>query len=729
MKLSYNWLGDYIDLSDIEAKEVMRRLTLTSCEIESVSEDFSYLEDVHVARIISIEKHPNADKLNICKVQSRSNELQIICGASNVKLDMLVALAPIGTKLIKTEEASQNSNILEIRKAKIRGIESFGMICSANELGLSMISDPFCSTIDGVLDLSLLAHTLEKTGLFDLSDLKLGRALNDIFPLKDFIFDVDNKSITHRADLWSHFGFAREISAIFNKSLRYDPLDYKPKQTNNRLSKKAIHIEKGAALAYHGISLSNIAIKPAPLWMQCRLLSIGQRPINNVVDVSNYIMFDIGQPNHAFDACNFKEDSISICLAKKNLKNQSFTALDEIERDIPPESILIYDGLPEKSQLIALGGVIGGLSSGISQDTNEIFIESATFPRSNIRKTISNLNLRTDAAQRFEKGQDPAQVIPALYRFSQLLKESCPDLQTGLLCGSTIEKAKNNKISIDLTFIQKRLGFAISNKKVESILEALGFKLVSSISKSKLKEEQISFSITVPTYRSQYDVSIAEDIVEELGRFYGYDNIAPVAPYQELKPAIINSKSQLLRQIRDYLVFSLECNETYNYSFVPAKYNLFWNKQSIPLKNPTPEHRDELRLSLLPGLLEQANSNQHRFNELRLFEIGHIYWQNKTTDFKNQIRSDNSNPNDNHEEEIRLAFVYMSEQNFTNTNALNGEALPMLSLLLYLRQKMEAFFSIILKNNFRCVSLAEDNINSEVMEEYLPVDMTLSQRA
>ena len=548
MKLSYNWLKDYLDLSQISPSNIAEGLTLSTCEVEAFCESFAYLDEIQLARVLSIEKHPNADRLNLCRVKSSRGELQIVCGADNVRPNMLAALAPVGAKLPLREKNTElldseknRESSCKVRKAKIRGLESFGMLCSAEELGLERISirplDPSAEKLGnhlkGILDIEKdFAFSIsgdspssqrkedKETSLLgvDLGTLKIGTPLSQLFPLKDFIFDLDNKSITHRPDLWSHFGFARELSAIFHLPLHLNPLDLRPSRVEKNLFQKSIHVQKGAALAYYGLPLGGVQVQASPLWMQARLINIGQRPINNIVDTSNYVMYDVGQPNHAFDASQLKEKSISLVLNHQGLKCKSFTTLDGEERRLSEQSILILDGSPEKGiSPIALGGVMGGLASRVQENTRELFVESATFPREQIRRMIKALGLRTDSAQRFEKGLDPSQASPALYRFAQLLKQSCPKLRVGQICGRNYDNVTQKKIPIHLAFIQSRLGFPMAASRVQEILESLGFgvdrkgKKVSPKNKKTLKEkgleeEEVRFEITVPRYRSQYDI-------------------------------------------------------------------------------------------------------------------------------------------------------------------------------------------------------------------------------
>ena len=714
MKLSYNWLNDYLDLSKITPSKIADALSLSTCEVESFYQSFPHLDDIQLAQVLTVEKHPNADRLSLCRVKSGQGEAQIVCGAPNVSPNMFAALAPVGAKLPPKETGG---NFWEVRKAKIRGVESFGMLCSASELGIEQILSSTESQSDTEKAVDKQKGILDWEQL-DSSSLKIGSPISQLLPLKDFIFDIDNKSITHRPDLWSHFGFARELSAIFHLPLRFDPLDLKPKKTEQTLPIKSINIAKGAALAYYGLSIGEVELKPTPLWMQARLINIGQGPINNIVDTSNYVMYDVGQPNHAFDARQLKEKSISVVLNNQDLKIESFTTLDGEERKLPKESILILDGPAEKKRAVALGGIMGGLASRVQDDTEELFVESATFPREYIRRSITALGLRTDSAQRFEKGQDPAQAAPALYRFAQLLKQSCPNLKIGPICGQMSVAPKKNKIVTDLAFIQSRLGFAISTRAVREILESLGFtvqvketktsqKKAGTISKKPIGATEFSFKITAPTYRSQYDLSIAEDIVEELGRLHGYDNIQAQAPSAHLTSQLPHPRIQIFRKLREYFAYSMNFNETYNYSFSTSKHNQFWNKQALCLQNPVFDHKKELRLSLLPGLLEQAALNQDRFLEVRLFEAGRVYWQ----------ASENTN-----EESQHLACVFLPTYHPASKDTGKEQlSLPMQEALLHMRQKMEALLQSFLGSDFCCIQmpLSNENFNENTLQDYL----------
>ncbi len=644
MKLSLNWLNDFIDLSGISAQEIAEKLTLSTCEVEDWKEVYSHLNRVVLAQVATVEQHPNADRLKLCRVKYRRKNFSVVCGATNVRPGMLAAFAPVGTLLPGGGEP------LKIRQAVIRGVTSEGMLCSAAELELEQVF-PGDGLDNSIVDMGsfawdenipdhITAHnaTAHNAATRNVaahnattrsSSLLLGSPLGDILPLVDTIFEVDNKSLTHRPDLWSHFGFARELAAIFERQLRFNPLE-QSYPTDRKLPRRNIHIQKGAALAYFGLHASGIEVGRSPFWMQARLINVGQRPINNVVDASNYLMFESGQPNHAFDTRSLRGKSLSVALTSKPASIPNFISLDGAKYSLQPGTVVISDGPLSKKRIVALGGVIGGIDSGVKADTTQLFIESATFPRQHIRRAIVNLGLRTEAARRFEKGQDPAMAKPALFRLAQLLKMSCPALKVGVPTGAMPQRAARNRIRVGLDFLQKRLGFAISAAEVENVLTRLQFRIQSDLplpnvrrGEYKRREYNLTFRITAPSFRSQYDITRAEDIVEELGRLYLYDNIQPTAPPAVLHTIPADEEGKLVRFICEYLVQAGGFNEVYNYSFISQEDNqLFKEGEPIELQNPLSAYKKELRLSQLPGLLRQIALNQDRYDEVRLFECG-----------------------------------------------------------------------------------------------------------
>ena len=648
MKLSLNWINEFVELKGISTEQLVKSLTLATCEVEDVLKPFGDLESLLVARIESFEKHPDADRLNICKVFDGKNTLQVICGAPNVRAGIHVMLAPVGATI---------GEGLHIEKRKIRGVESSGMICAPAEVGLELLFPDR----EGILILDdeslLLKEGLRKPEKF------IGKSVAALMDLNDTVLDIDNKSITHRPDLWCHFGFAREIAAIFRKSLKQNPLLVAAPKADKSVAVPTIKIRNQAALGYSGLSVDNVAVGPSPLWLKGRLAAVGQKSINSIVDASNFVMLELAQPNHAFDRDRIA-DTIAIDCSKKVNKVET---LDGETTEVPENSILILSE-GKKSEAVAVGGIIGGSASAISDSTTRIFLESATFPRELIRRTLSRLPLRTDSAVRFEKGQDPAKMIPALYRLSEIIGALNPDAKFSKVVSDGDTKGKQNRIKISLSFVQQRLGFAIKPEEVQDTLERLHFEVsgpglnssgkkpgkpsgeknssgkaaktssrkanaqskkdVARATKKSNQESpssELEFSITAPTFRSQYDVSIPEDIIEELGRIYGYDNIPPLPPSPALIAIPENEKRSLEQRWKQSLIRGGAFYESMGYSFCSEEENNPFGGPGLRILNPVNATQGRMRLSQIPGLVKQAASNQNRFDSVRLFELGRIF--------------------------------------------------------------------------------------------------------
>lgn len=589
MKLSLNWLSDYVELSDVDLAELCNRITLSTCEIEEVLPAFPGIETIVAARIESTRKHPEADRLQLCTIKAGKFSGEIVCGAPNARPGILVPFAGVGSKI-----PGKDGSGLVIARAKIRGIESEGMLCAAGELGLEKIFGG-----EGLLEL-------------DDSQIAPGQKLTHLVS-QDTVLTIDNKSITNRPDLWCHFGFARELSAILRKKLKKDPLVSKAKFKTTAASRQ-IHIEKGAALAYFGAVCDHVEVRETPLWMRVRLAAVGQKSINNIVDASNYVMLELGQPNHAFDLSAIQEDTVTVASAKShNVKK--FKTLDGVDRDVPEEAVFIFDGTGKTARPVALGGIMGGEDSAIRPVTKQIFLESATFPRETIRRTLKKIDLRTDSAMRFEKGQDPCKAEPAVLRIAELLKETCPNLALGRVNGPPV-KPVHSKIQVTLAFLRERLGFDIAKKEVEQTLTWLGFDVKSDEAGKK-------FTVKAPTWRSQYDITIPEDIVEELGRIHGYDHIAPKPAPVPVLGRTLDFPRLLDRSLRDFLA-ARGFTETMNYSFCLQEDNQVFGHAGIGIRNPV-SGLTHLRISLVPGLLRQAALNQHRYADVSLFEASRVY--------------------------------------------------------------------------------------------------------
>lgn len=592
MKLSYNWLSEFIDLSQMKIAELADLLTMKTCEVDGYHEARPDLENFQVALVKKVTKHPNAEKLRICEVFDGKQSVQVVTGAPNVEENKKYPLAPVGVTM---------PGGLEIKPAKLRGVDSNGMLCSAGELDL----ESFMFNMNGPED-----------GLFTLPDeMEAGESIRNAFCLNDFILDIDNKSITHRPDLWSHFGFAREIASLTGLPLKSTP-DYKVKEDDSvdaRLGKVGCKIEGKAAIVYSGANLENIRIVPSPIQTQARLYLAGMRPINNVVDISNYVMLEIGQPNHAFDRGKIA-NSIEVEFSTGKEKLQ---LLDDRNLEVPKGLVLIKNG----GSPVALAGVMGGKSSEVDNGTVSLFLESATFHRKDIRKAVATTGIRTESSQRFEKGQNPENSFMAIGRFAVLLEKTCPELKLGKIYSNRTEEFRENKIETSVSFIKQKLGTVdLDERKIESILTSLGMKCHFS---------QDKLTVEVPVYRSYFDLEIEEDLVEEIGRVIGYNQVQPEPLFVSCTvPAYYNQQRAFEHELRNLMAKSYQFTEVYNYAFQSKdeiELDQRYSAEAVKLKNPIHQELDFMRTSPLTGLLGNIVTASKRFRELRYFELERIF--------------------------------------------------------------------------------------------------------
>ena len=614
MNISYNWINDYIDLTDIPIKELSDILTMKTCEVEGYEPFRPHLENIVVGLVEEIQPHPDADKLQVCKVSDGKNSYQIVCGARNVKVGKKYPVAKIGATL---------PGGMVIKEAKLRGVESSGMLCSSTELLINdMVIQPGEDPDAGLLTLP--------------DDFPLGENLRKVLHLDDYIIEIDNKSVTHRPDLWGHFGIARELSSLLDKPLKANPLEVskdiisEDPSIDTSLKKPTVDIKDSSAIAYSSALLSGVSIGPSSLRMQARLLAAGMRPINNVVDVSNFVMLEMAQPNHAFDR-DFIKDHIEVSYSKASEK---LTLLDSKELTLPEGIVLIRDG--EKP--VALAGVMGGEHTEVNDKTENVFLESATFHRSDIRATISKTSVRTEASQRFEKGQDPENAKRAIYRFAELLHETCPDLKMGAVDLVETEKPKQNIIKTKISYIRERLGdVEATPEKMIQILNSLGMKC---------ETDNDDITITVPVYRSYYDITIAEDIIEEIGRVIGYRKVNPQPLYVSCEvPKFKNRVRELEHDLREVMSGAYHFTEVYNYafhSFSDVERDQRYANKAIKLKNSVNKDLEYMRISPLPSLLHNIAQNYKERPELRFYEIERIFIPNEGTKKEEALPSEKS---------------------------------------------------------------------------------------
>ena len=601
MNISLKWLKNYVDIpNELSAEELAEKITMSIVEVDNFHRQADNLENIIVGQIKKINKHPNADKLKVCDVSAgKKGSFKVVCGGNNLKEDMMITLAMVGAKV----RWHGKDDLVVLEKAKIRGVESEGMICAAEEIGL-----PSKYVIEGgIADL-------------DIEKSQVGQDIVSALNLNDIIFEIDNKSLTNRPDLWSHYGIARDLSALLN--VRFKSLIFSSKFKIKKKHKLDINIkDKVACQRYMGVIMDNIEVGHSPEWLANGLEKVGIRSINNIVDITNFVMMELGQPMHAFDIREIKNEKI---IVQKAQKGEKFITLDGEERKLNQDDLLICDS----QRAVALAGIMGGLNSEIKNDTKSILIEVANFEPIGIRKTSARLGLRTDSSTRFEKGLDPNLAQEAMMRTIELIQQLNVN---SFVASKVIDKdySKKEKIVIDLDFdfINKKIGEKLPAKTIINILKKLNFGV---------KEKKNRLEISVPSYRSTGDITIPEDLIEEISRIYGYDNIKIQAPKIRLSANHQDKILDLEKKLKDFISLALGYDEVYNYSMVSEDdiLKVFGQPDDyIGIVNPVSKNLKYLRNDLFLNLLKNVQDNLRYFNNFKLFEIGRIF-QKKEGDFK-----------------------------------------------------------------------------------------------
>ncbi|MHB9029989.1 MAG: phenylalanine--tRNA ligase subunit beta [Candidatus Latescibacterota bacterium] len=583
MKLSLEWLGQYVKLPDLSPREIAHKLTMATAEVEGVETVERAVKGIVVGEIIESTPMSGAEgkTLNIVTVNAGREVFQTVCGAPNVMKGMKSAFAAPGSKIADGHT---------IREQMIFGRLSRGILCSPKELGWGE------------------SHA----GVFAFPDsLEAGMELAEIVPETDHIIEIDNKSITHRPDLWGHYGFSRELAAIFGRELQ--PLALMDSAEGSGLPAFPLRItDPEGCPGYCCLDIDNLHAAFAPVRMQYRLLSVGLRPINLLVDLTNYIMLELGQPMHAFDGERVRD----VIVAPFGTQG-TFRTLDSVERKMNSEDLMICD----HAGPIALAGIMGGEESEIKDNTSRVLLESANFHPARIRRTSLRLGLRTDAGARFEKGQPPYHMALSIRRFVQLLREAGqqPLLRSQLTCaGETGEKGR--PLSIRKEVIGRSIGMPVSDDQVCRILDSLGFEC---------RAEGELFQVVIPPHRSVRDVSIPRDIVEEVARIYGYDNITPAMPDIRMRPYVFNRERQKQHKIRRLLSQAKGFVEVHTYGWYDEVWlkRIGYNpKETFRLANPAAENSVRMRRNLLPNLLSLVETNAVHRDSFSLYEVGSVFF-------------------------------------------------------------------------------------------------------
>lgn len=580
MLVSYNWLKQYTNVED-NANALAEKITRGGIEVEGVEYLAEEISNVVVGYVVSKEKHPDAEKLNVCQVNVGEEEtLQIVCGAPNVDAGQYVIVAKVGAKLPG----------IKIKKAKLRGVESQGMICSLAELGLSKSVVP--------------KNYQEGIYVFE-TEQELGSDVVEVLGLNDYILDL---SITpNRADALSMRGLTYELGALYNNKVDFKDVE---KEENYEATSLQVAIESDSCRNYVGQVVKNVEVKSSPLWLQTRLMNSGIRPINNIVDITNYVLLEFGQPMHAFDK-DLVGDKIVVRDAKEG---EVLETLDGEERKLQTTDLVITDG----TRAIALGGVMGGKNTEVSEETKNIILESAYFNPTSVRRTSAAHGLRSDSSARFEKGIDPNMQKAALARAVELILELCPNAVVESPVG-VVNKEEEKVVEITTSYINNYLGITLSTEEIVAILEGLSFRV-------EVTGENLV--VKVPTRRP--DISIKQDLVEEVIRIYGYDNLASTLPkFSKTTKGGLTYSQRMVRDLRAVYA-SLGFNDTINYSLVSEEeatgYTLE-NHHKVRLLMPMTETHSTLRQSLVPGLLNTVQYNVARKQkDLKLLEIGRVFF-------------------------------------------------------------------------------------------------------
>ena len=591
MKVSLNWIRDYVQLpADADLKKLAYDLTMSTVEVEDATDLGASFHDMVVGVINTIEQHPNADKLKVCKTDIGGRVEDIVCGGSNLREGMKVAVALPGAMCKWHGEG----DLVEIKKSKLRGVDSYGMICGAVEIGLAD-----------------LFPTKEEAHILDLSDFDApaGTPLADALDLNDIILEIDNKSMTNRPDLWGHYGIAREIAALYDL-----PMTQFPHFDRNVENTSGFHVtveDAERCPRMTGTQIENVCVKPAPYWMQVRIWKTGMRPINALVDITNYVMLATGQPSHAYDS-----DHIAGHIIVRRAKaGETLTLLNGKELPLSTDDLTIADD----AGIVGLAGVMGGAKDSILPTTSKVILEIANFQAAGIRRTALRYDNRTEASARYEKAIDPERCDQALDLSMQLFSDLYPEMKVTGLVDEYPRHLKPAEIDVPLSWLERRLGKRLSPDEIKHKMELLGYSITFNGD---------NMHVVVPTWRSTGDVSIQADIMEEVARMYGYENFEAEPITTTFDGAINQLDKDLERRIKEYLAIRCGMQEIFTYPWMEESYvNAVLQSTEGILSLSTPPSPAErfVRSSLLPNLCKAVVKNERYFDEFSIFETAQVF--------------------------------------------------------------------------------------------------------
>jgi phenylalanyl-tRNA synthetase beta chain len=591
MKLSLEWLREYVALPpDLGPKQLAETLTMATVEVEQAIDLSSQFDDMVVGVVESLEPHPDADRLRVaqCRV-GRSHLEQIVCGAVNVTPGMKVAVASPGAAVRRPGEQGP----VVIQPTRIRGVESVGMMCAASEIGLEELFPP--GRDRDIVDLS---------GLPCVAGDRLAEAIG----FHDLVLEIDNKSLTNRPDLWGHYGIARELAVLYTLPLKELPRFTAPSDADGIV----VRIEDPERCRrYTATRVAGVVVTEAPFWMRSRLARVGQRPINLLVDLTNYVLLALGQPSHAFDA-RLLHGALQI---RQGRPDEEMELLDERRITLDERALVIADD----EGPVALAGVMGGSRSAIADDTAEMILEVAHFEPSGVRRASARFDARTESSARFEKGLDPRLIDDALGLFFSLLRAAQPGARATGFVDDYPAPFPPVQVVVSFEMLERKLGERLPEPLICDILRRLGFGV-----------EPVAggVTLTVPSWRATGDVSIPEDIVEEVARIYGYEELETSVSRIELVKAATRPGLSLERRLREYLAHRGGMQEIAGYPWVEERYLAaasMENAAGLALKSPPSQNRRRLKPSLIPPMIGAVVSNLRHFDSFRVFELCRVF--------------------------------------------------------------------------------------------------------
>ena len=590
MKLSLNWIKDYVKLpDDMDLTRLAYDLTMSTVEVEGAESLAESFENIIVGDIKEVLPHPNADKLRVCRVDIGGGEIKdIVCGGSNLEAGMKVVVACPGAMVRWHGEGEP----VEIKNAKLRGVESFGMICASVEVGLAE-----------------LFPAAEEHEIMDITafDVPAGTPIAKALDLDDIILEIDNKSMTNRPDLWGHYGIARELAALYDLPLvefeKYIPDT--EKEYDVRIK------DADRCPRYIGARVEGLSVKPSPFKMQSRIWRVGMRPINALVDITNYVMLATGQPTHVFDSDHII-DHIEVRRADEGEKLQ---LLNDKELSLSADDLVIADA----EGAVALAGVMGGAKDSVLPDTDSVILEVANFESRGVRRTALRYDNRTEASSRYEKAVDPERCDQALSLAMKLFAELYPDMKVTAFKDLYEKKLERKEIDVEFDWLDRRLGKRIPQEIVAKKLGIMGYEVTFT---------ETGMHIVVPTWRSTGDVSIKADIMEEVARMYGYENFEATSITTSFDGAINQLDIDLVRRVKEYLAFRCNMQEIFTYPWMTDEFvNALMPSTDGILALATPPSPNEkyIRSSLLPNICKAIFKNERNFSEFDIFEEAQVF--------------------------------------------------------------------------------------------------------